>query len=306
VSVALTLRRLLSAVPALLGVMVISFALTRLSGDPTNLLLPTDASAEARAAFRASHYLDRPILEQLVHFIGRAVMGDFDNSLRFGQPAAQLVRERLGATIELALATLLIAAGIGIPGGVLAATRRGQTPDLVVRGIAVLGQAVPTFYAGVVAIIVFAVGLRWFPTGGRSGWLSLVLPAATLSLNFIAIIMRVARSSMLDALRQDYMRTALAKGLSRSAIVWVHAFRNALIPVVTLIALQVGTLMGGVVVTETLFAWPGIGQLAIQAIYARDYPVIQAVVFFFAITFVLVNLLADLLIGVLDPRARRQ
>ena len=298
------LRRLVSTLPALLGVMVISFGLTRLSGDPTNLLLPTDATAEARAAFRASHYLDRSLPEQLIHFIGRAVTGDFDKSLRFGEPAAQLVRERLGATSELALATLLIAIGIGIPCGVLAATKWGQTQDFVVRGIALLGQAVPTFYAGVVAIIFFAVGLRWFPTGGRSGWASLVLPAATLSLNFIAIIIRVVRASMLEVLQQDYVRTALAKGLNRLTIVWVHAFRNALIPLVTLIALQLGTLMGGMVVTETLFAWPGIGQLAIQAIYARDYPVIQAVVFFFAITFVMVNLAADLLIGFIDPRTR--
>ena len=298
------LRRLVMTLPAMAGILLITFILTRLTGDPTNLMLPPDATDAARAAFRAEHHLDASLPAQLLSFVEHAVVGDFDMSLRFRQPATQLVFERLSATGELALATLAIALGIGIPAGVFAAMRQGRTADLLIRAVAVLGQAVPTFYVGVIAIMFFSVGLRWFPTGGRGGPLFLVLPASTLSLNFIAIIARIVRSSMLDTLQQDYVRTSRAKGLPERIVIWRHAFRNALIPVTTVVALQVGTLMGGVVVTETVFSWPGIGQLAIQAIYARDFPVVQAVVFFFAVIFVLVNLAADLLTGVFDPRTQ--
>ncbi len=297
-------RRILSAIPAMFGVLIVSFILTRLSGDPTNLMLPPDATNEARAAFRAMHHLDGPLIEQFFRFMRNAVMGDFGTSLRFGEPAGKLVLERLGATLQLALVTIAIAVCIGIPSGIAAAVWRGGSSDVTIRGIAVLGQAVPTFYVGVVSIIIFAVGLRWLPTGGRGDILSIILPAVTLSLNFIAIIIRMVRSSMLDVLGQDFVRTARAKGLSAWSVVWRHSFPNALIPVTVLIALQIGTLMGGVVVTETVFSWPGIGQLAIQAIYARDFPVVQAVVFFFATTFVIVNLLADIAVTFIDPRVR--
>jgi len=300
------LRRLLYTIPSLVGVVVACFFLTRLSGDPTELFLPIDASAEARQSFRQANGLDRPLPEQFLAFAGKALQGDFGRSLRFSEPAVSLLAERLGATVELALATLAISVLIGIPAGIAAAYYRKTPIDAAVRLLAALGQAVPTFYWGVVSILIFAVWLRWLPTGGSGGLLNLILPATTLASTLIALIARVMRSSMLDVARKDYVRTARAKGLTEFPVVMRHIVRNALIPVVTVIALQFGVLMGGVIVTETVFSWPGVGRLAIQAIYARDYPVVQAVVFFFAVVFVMVNLLADLLQAALDPRVSHQ
>lgn len=295
-------RRLLLTIPVLAGILIITFLLTRLSGDPTDLLLPPNATDEARAAFRAVNGLDQPLWVQFLKFAGSAIQGDFGASLRFGQPAMELVLERLPATTELAAATMAIALLIGIPAGVIAAVRRGSTTDTSIRLVMLLGQAVPSFFLGVLAIIIFAVWLRWLPTGGRGSWAQLILPATTLAFNLVALIARVTRSCMLDVLKQDYVRTARAKGVWESKVVWLHALRNAFIPVLTVIGLQVGLLLGGVVVTETIFSWPGVGRLAIQAIYARDFPVVQAVVFVFAVIFVMVNLIVDLLYAVLDPR----
>jgi len=295
-------RRLLLTVPVLVGILFVSFILTHLSGDPADVMLPPGTPDEARAAFRATHGLDRPLPEQFLRFGARAVTGDFGQSLRFDQPAMTLVTERLDATAELALATLAIALALGVPAGVVSAVRRNTAWDAAIRAIALLGQALPSFYLGVVGIIVFGVALRWLPTGGREGWSSLVLPAGTLALGLVALIARVTRSAMLDVLRQDYVRTARAKGLTERLVIWRHALRNAAIPVVTVVGLQVGLLMGGVVVTETVFSWPGVGRLAVQAIYARDFPVVQAVVFLFAVIFVVVNLLVDLAYSALDPR----
>ncbi len=296
------LRRLLLTLPVLAGIVVITFLLTRLSGDPTDLLLPPNATDEARAAFRSVNGLDRPLWEQFVAFAIRAATGDFGTSLRFEQPAMQLVLDRLPATAELAAATMAIALGIGIPAGVIAATQRGKAADGLIRAVMLLGQAIPSFFLGVLGIIVFAVWLRWLPTGGRGDWAQLVLPATTLAFNLVALIARVTRSCMLDVLKQDYVRTARAKGVWERRVIWLHALRNAFIPVLTVIGLQVGLLLGGVVVTETIFSWPGVGRLAIQAIYARDFPVVQAVVFVFAVIFVMVNLVVDLLYALLDPR----
>jgi len=301
---AFIVRRIVLTLPVLAGILFVSFMLTHLSGDPADVMLPPGTPDDARAAFRATHGLDRPLPEQFLRFAARAVAGDFGTSLRFDQPAMSLVAERLDATGELALATMAIALALGIPAGVVSAVRRNSAWDGVIRAVALLGQALPSFYLGVVGIIVFAVGLRWLPTGGRDGWLSLVLPASTLALGMVALIARVTRSAMLDVLRQDYVRTARAKGLWESRVVWRHALRNAAIPIVTVVGLQVGLLMGGVVVTETVFSWPGVGRLAVQAIYARDFPVVQAVVFLFAVIFVAVNLAVDLIYSLLDPRIR--
>jgi len=295
-------RRRLLTLPVLAGIVVITFLLTRLSGDPTDLLLPPNATDEAREAFRAVNGLDRPLWEQFVTFAVKAVTGDFGTSLRFEQPAMQLVLDRLPATAELAAATMAIALLMGIPAGVVAATQRGKAADALIRAVMLLGQAVPSFFLGVLGIIIFAVWLRWLPTGGRGDWTQLVLPATTLAFNLVALIARVTRSCMLDVLKQDYVRTARAKGVWERRVIWLHALRNAFIPVLTVIGLQVGLLLGGVVVTETIFSWPGVGRLAIQAIYARDFPVVQAVVFVFAVIFVLVNLVVDLLYALLDPR----
>jgi peptide/nickel transport system permease protein len=297
-------NRILLTLPVLAGILLVSFMLTHISGDPTDLILPQDATEAARQAFREKHGLDRPLWVQFASFSWHALQGDFGNSLRFGNSAISLVTERLGATTELAFAALFLAIAIGVPAGVVAAYWRNTPVDIAVRGLTLVGQAVPSFYLGIVSIIVFAVSLRWLPTGGRGTLGQLFLPAATLSLNIVALIARVTRSCMLDVLGQDYIRTARAKGLGENPVVWMHALRNAFIPVLTVIGLQIGFLMGGVIVTETVFSWPGVGRLAVQAIYARDFPVVQAVVFLFAMVFVIVNLVVDLLYAALDPRIR--
>lgn len=295
-------KRLILTLPVLVGILLISFLLTHLSGDPTDLILTPDTPDDVREAFRQRHGLDQPIWVQFYQFCVHALQGDLGQSLRFNEPATKLVIERLGATTELALTAMLIAILIGVPAGVVAAYRRNSSADVIVRAVTLLGQAMPSFYLGIVSIIVFAVWLRWLPSGGRGSWLHLILPATTLALNLVALIARTTRSCMLDVLNQDYIRTARSKGLGENWVVWGHALRNAFIPVLTVIGLQVGLLMGGVVVTETVFSWPGVGRLAVQAIYARDFPVVQAVVLFFALIFVFVNLIVDILYAVLDPR----
>jgi len=297
-----TVRRIILTIPVILGILVISFMLTRLSGDPTDLILPPDAPDSAREAFRRVNGLDQPLISQFFTFAINIFRGDFGNSLRFHEPALSLVMERMGATLELAIAAMTIAILVGIPTGVVAAYMRNTPVDISVRGVSLLGQAMPSFYLGILSIIIFAVWLRWFPSGGRGTWLHLVLPATTLSFQLVALIARVTRSCMLDVLGQDYIRTARAKGLSERRVVWLHALRNAFIPVLTVIGLQVGFLLGGVIVTETVFSWPGVGRLAVQAIYARDFPVVQTVVFLFAMIFVIVNLIVDLLYAAIDPR----
>lgn len=298
------IKRILYTLPSLFGILLACFILTRLSGDPVELFLPIDASEEARQAFRVENGLDRPMVEQFFRFAERAVRGDFGVSLRFREAALDLLVERLPATLELAFATLALSVLIGLPAGIISAYARGSPVDLAIRSITALAQAVPTFYWGILSIIIFSVWLRWLPgTGSGTIW-HLILPATTLASTMLALITRVMRSTLLESIGQDYVRTARAKGLSESTVILRHAARNALIPVVTVIALQFGVLMGGVIVTETVFAWPGVGRLAIQAIYARDYPIVQAVVFFFATIFVAANLMADVLTVMLDPRVR--
>ncbi len=295
-------RRLLMTIPVFFGILLISFLLTHLSGDPTDLILTPDTPDAVRDEFRRRHGLDQPIWFQFWQFCVRAVQGDFGDSLRFNQPAVTLVIERLPATAELALAAMLLAIFVGIPAGVVAAYRRNSPVDLSVRAVSLFGLAIPSFYLGIIFIVVFAVWLRWLPSGGRGTWMHLILPATVLAVDQLALIARTTRSCMLDVLNQDYVRTARAKGLSETWVTWGHALRNAFIPVLTVIGLQFGILLGGVVVTETVFSWPGVGRLAVQAIYARDFPVVQATVMLFAVIFVVVNLVVDLLYALLDPR----
>jgi peptide/nickel transport system permease protein len=296
------LRRILLCIPTLLGISLFTFLLVHLSGDPADIVLPYDVTEETRQAFREKHGLDKPLWIQYYRFCGNILKGDFGQSLRFEVPAGKLVLERLGATTELAFAAMALAIVFGIPAGVVSACHQKTPIDALVRGFTVIGQAFPIFFLGLLSIIVFAVWLHLFPTGGRGTWQQLILPAATLATHLIALIARFSRSCMLDVLRQNYIRTARAKGLKEWKVVYSHALRNALIPLVTVIGLQVGFLMGGVVVTEIVFSWPGIGRLAVQCIYARDFPVIQAIVFLSATVFVVVNLIVDLLYSVLDPR----
>ena len=288
------------------GVVTLVFAALRLSGDPTATMLPGDASVDEVVALKKELGLDKPLHVQYLRFLASAVTGDFGNSLRHQQPALELVMERLPATLELAFAALLLSVVVALPLGIIAAIYRGRLADMLAMAFAVVGQATPYFWMGIMLILIFAVELEWLPTSGRGGLARLILPAVTLGTHFMAVLARLTRTSMLEVLGQNYVTTARAKGLPEWVVITTHALKNAAVPVVTLIGLQFGTLLGGAVVTETIFAWPGVGRLAVQSIFVRDYPVVQAGVFVLALSFVGINLLVDLLYGYLDPRIRSE
>jgi peptide/nickel transport system permease protein len=298
------LARFRDALIAVGGVLTIVFLVLRLSGDPVVLLLPVGATAAQVEEFRHELGFDRPLHLQYWEFLRRAARGDFGHSLRSGQPALKLVLERLPATGRLAFSALLFAILLGGTSGLLGAAYRGTGIELVAMGVALLGQAMPVFWLGVLLILVFGVQLHWLPTGGSETPWHMVLPMITLAAYSSASIARLLRSSLLEVLGQDYIRTARGKGLAAWVVLTKHAVRNALLPVVTILGLQAGTLLGGSVITETIFAWPGAGRLAIQAIQNRDYPVVQAAVTVVAVTFVLINLLVDAIYAYIDPRVR--
>jgi ABC-type dipeptide/oligopeptide/nickel transport system permease component len=298
------LRRLLQTVLVILGVSALSFGSMFLSGDPTMVMASESWTRQQVEEFRHQMGFDRPWLVQYVDFLSRAIHGDFGVSLRQQQPVFGLLVQRLPATFELALAAMAVAIGLGIPAGVLAATRRNTAVDRGVMLGALLGQSMPVFWLGLLLAMIFAVMLGWFPVAGRGGWEHLVLPAASLGLFSVAYNARMTRSAILETLGQDYIRTAHAKGLSGARVLVRHALRNALIPIVTVAGLQFGNLLGGAVITETIFAWPGVGRLTIQAIQGKDLPLVQAAVTFLATIFVALNLIIDLLYFVLDPRVR--
>jgi peptide/nickel transport system permease protein len=298
------LRRLAQSVLVLLGVSFVVFFILHLTGDPALVLLPPDATAEDVREFRARMGFNDPFIVQYGRFLGGALRGDFGQSVRHGEPAFHLVLERLPATFELSGAALVVALLLAIPAGVVSAVRRNSLTDYVATVVALLGQSMPTFWLGIMLILVFSVQFNVLPSSGRGGIEHLLLPAFTLGLFTTARITRLTRSGMLEVLNQDYIRTARAKGVSGPPVVWKHALKNAAIPIVTIVGIELGTLLGGSVITETIFAWPGVGRLSVQAIYNRDYPVVQAAVFLLASTFVLVNLVVDLLYTYLDPRIR--
>ena len=298
------IRRLGRAIFALWGISTIVFVVLRLSGDPAVLLLPQEASVEDIMRLRHDLGLDDPLLWQYLRFLGNALVGDFGESLRHREPAMALVRSHLWATLELSFAAFFIAAVVAVPLGIVAAVNPHSLYDHAVMTLTLIGQSAPTFWIGIMLILAFGLGLRWFPIGGRGSLSHLVMPAITLGAFAMASIARLTRSAMLDVLCLDYINTARAKGLSNSRVIWKHALKNAAIPVVTIMGLQFGALLGGAVVTETVFSWPGIGRLAIQGIYNRDYPVVQASVFIAAAFFVVINFVVDLLYTVLDPRIR--
>jgi peptide/nickel transport system permease protein len=301
----LILRRVLRAVAALLVVTAVVFTLLHVSGDPAYILLTPEATAEDRAAFRAQYGLDRPLWVQYTRYLGRLAQGDFGQSLSFRIPAASVALERLPATLELTLAAMLLAVLVSIPAAVLAAVRRGTLFDRVLMALTLVGQTVPTFWLGMVMILVLAVRFHLFPASGRGSWLHLVMPATALALWLTALLARVTRSEMIEALEQDYVRTARAKGLAERGIAARHALKNALLPIITVMGLQFGGLLGGAVMTETVFAWPGVGTMIFDAILKQDFPVVLAGVVIVAVGFIVVNLLLDLLYTVLDPRLRR-
>jgi peptide/nickel transport system permease protein len=297
-------RRLLQSLVVLFGVSFVVFAILHLTGDPALVLLPPDASAEDVRRFREAMGFNDPFLVQYGRFLAGALRGDFGQSIRHGEPAFGLVVERLPATFELAGAALFLALCLAIPAGIVSAVRRNSAVDYVATVVALFGQSLPTFWLGIMLILLFSVQLQLLPSSGRGTLEHLVLPALTLGLFTTARITRLTRSGMLEVLNQDYIRTARAKGVSGPPVVWKHALKNAAIPIVTIVGIELGTLLGGSVITETIFAWPGVGRLSVQAIANRDYPVVQAAVFLLASTFVVVNLAVDVVYTYLDPRIR--
>ncbi len=297
-------RRLLQSLLVLFGVSFVVFFILHLTGDPALVLLPPDASAEDVQRFREAMGFNDPFIVQYGRFLSGALRGDFGQSVRHGEPAFTLVVERMPATFELAGAALGVALVLAIPAGIISAVRRNTMLDYVSTVVALLGQSMPTFWLGIMLILVFSVQFNLLPSSGRGGLAHLILPAITLGLFTTARITRLTRSGMLEALNQDYIRTARAKGVGGPPVIWKHALKNAAIPIVTIVGIELGTLLGGSVITETIFAWPGVGRLSVQAIYNRDYRVVQAAVFLLSTTFVLVNLVVDMLYTYLDPRIR--
>jgi ABC-type dipeptide/oligopeptide/nickel transport system permease component len=299
------LRRLLLTVPVLLGVATLTFSLIHLvPGDPVAAMLGESASAEDMAQLRAKLGLDRPLFEQYVTFMRGVVSGDLGTSLRTNQAVAEVIAERIPATIELAMAAMLVATPIGISLGVLAAVWAGTTADHVATALALVGASLPNFWLGPLLAIVLSVELGWLPVSGRGSIGHLVLPAITLGAPLAAVLVRMTRTSMLEELREPYVLAARARGVSRTRTVLAHAFRNSLIPIVTVFGLMLGSVLTGAVITETIFSWPGVGRLLVQSIGARDYPVLQGCILLIAVTYVLANLLVDILYGLLDPRIR--
>ena len=298
-------RRLALTIPVLLGVATLVFALIHFSpGDPAQAMLGETASEEDVQALRERLGLDQPLLEQYGGFLRGALRGDLGRSLRTDEPVTQAILDRLPATLELAGAAMIVSIGVALPLGIIAAVGRGTFVDHAATTLALTGVSVPNFWLGPLLALVFAVELGWLPVSGRGTLSHLLLPAISLGAALAAILARMTRASLLEELREPYVQAARARGVSRLRAVLRHAFRNSLIPVVTLIGLQFGAVLTGAVITETIFAWPGIGRLLIQSIGFRDYPLVQGCILFIAVTYVGMNLLTDLVYGVLDPRIR--
>lgn len=296
------LKRLYHSFVVIFGITLIIFVITHMIGDPVNLLLPPEASQSEREILRSHLGLDQPLPIQYAVFLRDAIRGNFGISFRHGRPALGLVIEHLPATLELTVAAMLISIFLAIPIGILSSIKPGSFMDRLGMTFALFGQSAPVFWVGVMFILLFGVKLQWFPVSGRGGIENLIMPAMTLGLFSMAAITRLTRSSMLDVLDKEYIRTARIKGLPEVVVVFKHALKNALIPIVTIVALQFGMMLSGAVITETIFAWPGVGRLAVNAIYNRDYPVVQASVFITSVFFILINLIVDLIYTYIDPR----
>jgi peptide/nickel transport system permease protein len=297
-------RSLQSLLLILLATFVVFILLHITPGDPATIILGEQATPEQIADLRHNMGLDRPLLEQYIRFLANAVRGDFGMSIRAQRPALEYVLERLPATLQLSAGAFAFALLTGLPIGILSAVKRLSIWDHGSMFFALLGQSMPVFWLGLMLIIVFAVQLRWLPASGMGQPQHLILPAITLGTFLIGLIIRLTRSSMLDVLSQDYIRTARAKGLAEGTVIVRHALKNAFIPVVTVLGLQMGTLLGGAVITETVFAWPGMGMVTVTAIHQRDYPVVQSAVLVSAVLVVLINWFVDVLYHYLDPRIR--
>ncbi len=302
--VAYLARHAIQLVIAIFGISIIVFCIGFVIGDPINVLLPPDASREDRETFRRVMGLDQPVYVQYARFLGGAVRLDFGESFRIKKPAIDLVLERMPATLQLALVGTLLAVVVAAPLGMLAAYYRNSWIDTLATLIAVAGQAMPIYWLGLMMIIVFGVQLKWLPPSGYGTWQHMVMPAVCLGLFLAPVIMRLLRSSLIEVLNLDYIRTARAKGLTERQLVLTHALRNAAAPTLAVLGLQFGQLLGGAVITETVFAWPGVATLAVSAIRNADFPVTQASVIVIALLVCVVNLLTDVAVAVLDPRVR--
>ena len=299
------LHRLLGALLVIFGVVSIVFLLIHMiPGDPVEIMLGESASTADREALRVTLGLNQPLPVQFGHYLAGLLQLDMGTSIHFRRPVADLLMERLPATAMLAAVTLLLTVMMALPLGIMAAVRRDSLWDTGAMSFSMLGISIPNFWLGPILILVFSLWLGWFPVSGHSGPGSVVLPALTLSTGLIAVLSRMVRSSMLEVLGEDYMRTAKAKGMPPQRVILHHGLRNALLPVITLLGLQLGALLAGAVITETVFSWPGVGLLTIESIQSRDYPVVQACVLLISVTYVLVNLLTDLAYAWIDPRIR--
>jgi len=298
------IRSLLQVIPVLFLISLIVFVLVHVTGDPVTLMLSDTATDEDRAILIQALGLDQPLYVQYFKFLGHLVQGDFGNSFRYQEPALPIVLERLPASFELAIASMVVATVIAIPFGILSATKRNSFLDIFVTGSAVLGKAMPSFWLGIMLILLFSVKLGLLPVSGEGTFAHLILPAITLGTGIAAEMTRLIRSSMLEILQQDYIRTARSKGLSERLVVYRHAFRNSLIPVITIMALQTSHLIGGTLITETVFSWPGMGKLLIDSIINLDRPVVVAYLMLIVFFLVMLNLIVDIIYTVLDPRVR--
>lgn len=301
--------RIAQLVPVLFLISLIVFGVMHaLPGDPAELMLQGAeggaVTPERLAELKRQMGLDDPLAIQYARFVGHALIGDFGTSIRFQTSVAGLILERFGYTIELALAGLVVALLIGIPLGMIAAVRQNSWVDSLAMSVAYVGASMPIYWFGLILILFFAFDLGWFPPAGAESWMALVLPAFTLGLVSAALIGRLVRSSMIEVLQEDYIRTSRAKGLGERLVIWRHGFKNALIPVVTMVGLQFGALLAGGVVTETVFSRPGVGRLVVSAILAKDYPLVQGCVMFLSMIYLSVNLVVDVLYAWLDPRIR--
>ncbi|TVY00304.1 ABC transporter permease [Paenibacillus cremeus] len=296
------LRRCFYAIFVLFGVATVVFFITRLTGDPVTIMLPPDASVAQIESLRKQLGFDKPVIEQFGIYLYHLLQFNLGQSLKYGEPTVRLIAERLPATIELATASLLFSLIVAIPAGIISAIKRNSSAEYGIMTLVLIGQSMPVFWVGILLILLFSVELHWFPTGGIGGVKHLVLPAVALGLHLMALVTRLLRSSLIQSVNSDYIRTARAKGLLPRTVIGKHALRNSLLPVVTVVGLEIGALLGGSVVTETIFAWPGVGQLLVQSIYNRDFPLVQGAVILLAGLFVLINLLVDLCYVFIDPR----
>ncbi len=296
--------RILQSIVSIFVVSVVVFALVRFSGDPIQIMMPAEASKADIELMRASLGLDRPWPVQYWRFISRVGQGDFGKSVRFRRPALDLIAERYAATLELGGLAVLVVIVVALPVGVYSAVRRGTTLDYAARAFAALGQAVPPFWLGLVLVLIFGVLLHWLPTSGRGTPLHVLLPGITLGWFAVAGLMRLTRSSLLDVLGSEYVKLARIKGLPERQVIWKHAFKNAALPVVTFAALLFVALLNGSIIVETVFGWPGLGLLVIEAVDSRDYPIVQAVVLFLSTMYIGVNLIVDILYAYLNPKIR--